>query len=172
MGTINHKTSDYITLALEPYDFDTYKEDYDDYRISMDEEESTTEEALEAMQRTYEIDMENIEHCLKSHSFCHFHVAIEPGHYESFSIQIENNRKFYFDDYQQKREALKEVSEIKEFLLDCVDCGMVACYPGWCTHYEDREPTKKLINKAYAEMRQEVLSTPCYRTLKRVGELA
>lgn len=165
MGTINHKTSEYITLAIHPYDID-------DFRKDEELADKTDEELYDLIYEYYEEDKENVEATLNKYRFSFFHVEIEPGYYEGFSIQIENNYPICYDNYKEKLEAVKEIKQIKAFLLDSAGMGMRACYPSWCTTYEDYKTTIKSITKAATDMRKIVLSIPCWKTLEKAGEVA
>lgn len=149
MGTINYKTSDYITLAIN---VSNYRDNYYDDLI--------------------EADFENAAAILDKYSFYYFHVVIESGYYEGFSLNIENNFPWFFDDHFERLEAQKEITEIKKLLMELAGVGMVACFPGWCTSYADYKETKTAIKKAVQEMREEVKTTPTYYQLKRAGEIA
>ena len=149
MGTINYKTSDYITLAINTANyFDNY---YDDL---------------------LELDYTEAAGLLDQYDFYYYHVTIEPGYYEGFSLNIEANFPVFFDDHAEKLEAQKEITEIKNLLYDLVKIGLVACFPGWCTGYKTHDETKAEIKKAIKEMREEVKTTPTYYQLKRAGEIA
>lgn len=151
MGTINYKTSDFITIGYNCNNID-YEDDfcYDDINIIYDE--------LQARLNTY--------------NFYYFNVRLEPGYYEGFTIDIELNYKWCFNDSAEKKDALKEVAQIKRLLLQSVnDFELCAVYPGWCTAYCDYNETNKKLNEAIKEMRATVSNTPTYYTLKRAGEL-
>lgn len=138
MGTINYKTSNYITMATRP--------------------ESIA-------------DYENDPAILEKYSFYYFHIKIEPGYYEGFFVDIENNFSYFYDNAEQKREAYKETAEIKKFLEELAGCGIVSVFPGWSTTYRNYTETMKDIKKAIAEMRAEIKHTPTYRTLHAAGEI-
>lgn len=145
MGTINYKTSNYITIG---YNCDFI--DYDD-------------EFWDDIVTDY---YEQVKSRLESEYFYFWHITIEPGYYEGFSIDIENNFPWCFDDYRDKKESLKEITRIKKFLLECInDFECYAVFPGWCTTYKNRRETIKLLNQAVKEMRQEVQNTRTWRTL-------
>lgn len=142
MGAINYGTSDFITIG---YNCDFI--DYDDefyYDIVCDYYE----------QAKYTLD---------KYTFNCFSVKLEPGYYEGFYIRI----KFeflYFDDYYEKQQAQKEITLIKEFLLQCVnDFECCAVWPGWCTTYFNYKDSLKHINIAIKEMRDEIQHTPTAR---------
>ena len=145
MGTINYKTSDYITLG-----YNCNNIDYEDEFIN---------------------DLyDQIKFRLEEERFYFFHVTIEAGYYEGYSINIENNFSVCFDDYIDKRNALKEITQIKSFLIECVnDFECVAVYPGWCTGYANYNDTLKEIAAAVREMRQTVKQTPTYNQYIKKG---
>ena len=68
MGTINYKTSDYITIG------------YNCNNIDYDENEWYTDEIQ------YQFD--ELAKRRAAYNFYYFHVSIEPGYYEGFSIDI------------------------------------------------------------------------------------
>lgn len=145
MGTINYKTSDYITIG---YNCDFI--DYDD------------EFYFDDINEFYEM----VKNRLNLEYFYYYNIKVVPGYYEGFSIDIEFNYKWCFDDYRDKREAQKEITQIKKFLLECInDFELYVVFPGWCTTYKNRIESIKLLNEAIKEMRQEVKNTRTYRTL-------
>lgn len=167
MGTINYKTSDYITLGLRPYDVDDFINDDDfieQYAEWVGRGNSTAEEFAYQVIGDYENDdYENVKSILgKDGHRGFFNVTIEAGYYDGFSLNIENNFPVAFDCWQDKRDAQKEITEIKRLLIECAGVGMVACYPWWCTTYEDYAGTIKKINEAIKAMREEVRTTPTW----------
>lgn len=148
MGAINYYTSDYITMGLCPYDIEDFT---DENGIDYDE-----------IQFCYDCDYENIEAELNKHDFYYFHVAIKPGYYEGFTLDIENNFPVALDSWEDRNAANKEITEIKQFLIDCAGFGLVQCFPGWCTGYNDYNGTIKAIKNAIKEMRQEIKSVPTW----------
>ena len=148
MGAINYYTSDYITMGLRPYDIEDFT---DENGIDYDE-----------IQFCYDCDYENIETELNKHDFYYFHVTIKPGYYEGFTLDIENNFPVALDSWEDRNAANKEITEIKQFLIDCAGLGLVQCFPGWCTGYNDYNGTIKAIKNAIKEMRQENKSVPTW----------
>lgn len=178
MGTINYFTSDYITLGIKPYEVEDYLNDPDfmtflmeECNVNTDNRDEVLEYIYDEIQRDYDDDYANVQYELENHIFTYFNVVLKPGYYEGFSIDIEHNFGYCYEDYSEKLEAQKEITEIKEFLMNCAGYGMVACSPGWCTGYSDYKSTVKAIKAAIAAMRDEVRSTPTYNKLKVAGEL-
>ena len=169
MGTINFKTSDYITLGIKPYDAaDLLKDpDFMEFLKESGNEENADQAAEETAATYYEADAANYESIAGNYNFYYFHIALKSGYYESIYIDIESNYPVFFDDYEEKREALKEVTKVKEFLTECAGVGFIACFPAWCTCYADRAETLKEIRKAAAEMRESIKATPTYRQWKK-----
>lgn len=110
----------------------------------------------------YEDDFENIETELNEYNFYYYHITIKPGYYEGFTLNIENNFPIAFDSWEDRREANKEITEIKGFLMNCAGLGLVACFPGWCTGYEDYKGTIAAIKAAIKDMREEVKTIPTW----------
>lgn len=169
MGTINYKTSDYITLGLKPYEREDFindsdfKEEFEEYGFGRTLEEFADDQ----IQNYYECDYDNIKYLLDDYSFYYYKVKIEFGYYEGFSIDIENNFGIAFDSWEDKRDAQKEITKIREFLRLCSGFGLVECFPGWATGYSNREKTLKSIDAAIYEMRDEVKHTPTWLWYER-----
>lgn len=145
MGTINYKTSNYITIGYNCNNID-YNEEF--YTDSISE------------------DFDTIAGILRNEFFYYFHVELKPGYYEGFSIDIEFNFSWCFDNYREKIEAQKEITQIKKFLLKCInDFELCAVFPGWCSRYADHNETIKLLNEAIKEMREAVRNTPTWQSL-------
>lgn len=166
MGAVNYRTSDYITMGLKPYDVDDFTQDKDfmqEIEAEVKEYGGTVEQAIyDYISTCYEDDYSNIEMELQKHKFYYFHITIEPGYYEGFTLDIESNFPVAFDSWEDKRDAQKEITEIKQFLIDCAGLGMVQCSPGWCTGYNDYKGTLKAIQAAIKEMREEARTTPTW----------
>lgn len=154
MGAINYFTSDYITLGLRPYDTD----DFTDENNNIDYDE---------INYCYECDYENIKRELEKHSFHYYHITIKPGYYEGFTLDIENNYPVALDGWEDRRDANKEITEIKQFLIACAGLGLVKCSPGWCTGYSDYNGTIQAIKAAIEEMRSELKTIPTWLQYER-----
>ena len=156
MGTINYFTSDYITLGVN---IDNFRGDFDDGEKAFDDDFIT--------------DLyDDVENALSGENFYYFHVAIKPGYYEGFSIDIEFNFGYCLDGWQDRRAALKEITAIKKFLSDCINVfGLVACSPGWCTAYYNYNVTMEKLKQAIKEMRATVKAAPTWAQVRRAGEV-
>lgn len=142
MGTINYNTSDFITIGYNCNNIDYDDEFYNDF-----------------IQDYYD----QIDYLLKKQHFYYFHVKLEPGYYEGFSIDIEFNFSVCFDDYIDKQNAQKEITQLKNFLLQCInDFECCVVHPGWCTSYEDYTNSIIKLNATIKEMRQTVKDTPTW----------
>ena len=175
MGTINYKTSDYLTMGLNPVSsYDLKNDSYfmEEMKQEISEYGGTIENAIQDyITQCYEDDYNNIETELNKHSFCYYNIRIEPGYYEGFSLMIENNYSIAYDDYIDKKQALKELTELKQFLLTCAGYGLVVCYPGWSTGYENYNKTVEIIKQTIKEMKTEVKNTPTWNQYyKACGE--
>ena len=150
MGTINYFTSDFITLGYNTNCIDYNEEFYnDDIQWEFDE----------------------IEKLIKEQCFYYFNISLKPGYYEGFSIDIEYNFSYSLDDYNDKLQALKEITRIKKFLVYVVNNFEVCVvHPGWCTAYLNFKDSLSEINNAIKEMRTEVKQTPTYYQLYLAGE--
>ena len=141
----------------------------DENAIAADERESY---AYELMRDYEEEDLANVSAILNKYSFYYYHVEIKRGYYEGFSIFIENNFGLCYDSFIDKREAQKEITRLKSFLLDCAGSGLVSCSPGYCTKYKDYKNTLADIDAAIRDMRTEARSIPTWTRYNREEGIA
>lgn len=171
MGAINYFTSDYITLGLRPYDrydFENNSDFMEEVQAEVDEYGGTLESAIDSyINDCYECDYENIKTELEKHCFHYYHIVIKPGYYEGFTLDIENNYPVALDSWEDRRDANKEITEIKQFLIACAGLGLVKCSPGWCTGYSDYNGTIQAIKAAIKEMRSELKTIPTWLQYER-----
>ena len=171
MGAINYFTSNYITLGLHPYDRYELTNDPDfmaDLQAEVDEYGGTVDVALDSyITECYSCDYDNIKTELEKHYFYYYHITIKPGCYEGFTLDIENNFPVALDSWADRRDANKEITEIKQFLIACAGLGLVECSPGWCTRYSDYNGTIQAIKAAIKAMRDELKTIPTWTQYNR-----
>lgn len=171
MGAVNYFTSDYIIMAVKPYDTYDFENDQDFTEMVqeyMKEYGGTLESWIDDyIKSSYDDDKTNVSAILEKYSFYYFHVTIKPGYYEGFTLDIENNFSVAFDGWEDKRAAQREITSLKKCLFECAGVGMVQCSPGWCTGYNDYKGTCKAIGAAIKAMRDEVKNTPTWRQYER-----
>ena len=164
MGAVNYFTSDYITMGLRPYDsweFEKDSEFMEEVRQECEEYGGTIEDAIASyMEDCYNCDYENVETEIEKHNFYYYHITIQPGYYEGFTLDIKNNFPVALDRWEDRRNASKEITGIKQFLIECAGFGLVQCSPGWCTGYNDYKGTIKAIKAAIKKMRDELRTIP------------
>lgn len=147
MGAINYGTSEYITIGLKPYNYDDYMTETEDIDY-------------ELMQMDYDTDRENIEYILDKYNLNFFNVSIEFGYYEGFYLNI--NTDFDFYNWEDKADALKEATQIKNMLIECCGCGLCAVYPGWCTGYENYKDSIESVKAAVSKMKDDIKATKTF----------
>lgn len=108
---------------------------------------------------------------LSDYGFYYYHIEIRPGYYEGFSIDIENNFTYCYQDYTDKQEAQKELTQLKRCLLELAAAGLASCYPGWCTGYAGPDQTKEDIINGIKSEREYIKIIPTWYQLKRAGEV-
>ena len=171
MGAINYFTSDYITMGLRPYDryeLINDSEFMEELQQEVDEYGGTVDAALDSyINECYSCDYDNIKTELEKHYFYYYHITIKPGYYDGFALDIENNFPVALDSWEDRRDANKEITEIKQFLIDCAGLGLVACYPGWHTGYSDYNGTIQAIKAAIKAMRDELKTVPTWAQYNR-----
>lgn len=133
MGTINYKTSDYITLA-----------------VNSDHIEENECDLLWG----------RVNNIFDGACFENYKITIDPGYYEGFSIYIENYLPVYFYSWEEKKEAYREITTLAKCLLKCIDCGLVQCWPSWCMAYASKEYSYKGLLSAVKKMKKDVVKIP------------
>lgn len=159
MGTINFKKSNYITLAIKPYEYES--ESINDYNRD-----------FQNFDFEYSCDYENAESVLNEYNFNYFEISIESGHYESYQIILDSTFYGMFENYQEKLEAYNETKELYKMLCELAGIGFVSCYPSWNTYYNGYSETIKDIKKAIAQIRKEIKTSPTRSYYNRQMQLA
>lgn len=166
MGAVNYCASNYITMVVKPVSAWDLENDAD----FMAEYDGTMQDAIDSyISDCYEDDLANVRSILSRFSFWYYHVVIMPGYYEGFSLDIQNNFPCAYDNYTHRREAQKEITQLKKCLLELAGVGLVACYPGWRPAYEDYSGTCKAIKSAIKLMRDEVRTIPTWQQRQQKG---
>ena len=169
MGTINYKTSDYITMGARIQNYSDFENDsYFLEELKEEIDRCGLENVIYSeIEENYNCDRLNVETYLNQHNFVFYHVTIEPGYYEGFSINIENNFPVAYNDREEKRQAQKEITELKQFLLDCAGAGIAVVYPGWCTTELNYNDSVNAIKAAIKEIREESKAIPTWLWYER-----
>jgi hypothetical protein len=149
MGTINYGSNEYINMGVNP----------ENYWIENENGEN------EFLDFEMQWGFEQIENALKKYAFEYFTVKLKSGYYEGFYIDIFFNYN-YVDAYE-KPLILKELTQLKHFLLGCCNYGLVEYYPGWSMGYSDTIHTKKAINDAIKAAKEKIKKYPTYKTYKK-----
>lgn len=154
MGTINYRSSDIITVGVRPYDYDDMKKAYieflqEDTGDTINPDCVSDSAVYDYISDIYNIDFENAEFYLNELNLYHYSVDIKSGYYDGLYIDITDPGYLFFDDSSERQEVRDELKAIKNFLINCVNCGWCVCYPGWCTGYCDYNNSIKAIQEAY-----------------------
>lgn len=145
MGTINYGSNDIINLGINTSNI-LNEDDFNEVSYIYD-------------------DVKNI---LDDYYFYYYHVVIKEGYYSGLYLDIESNISIY-DDYIEKKEAQKELTQLKKFLYRCVDNGLVVYTSGWCAGYHNLKESKDLINKAIAKERENIKDRPTWAQYVKEG---
>lgn len=140
MGTINYGYNKYFNIGMN------LSHNYDEYDYQCE----------------YEYQFEETQHTIDKYNFNFFKIGIENGYYEGFYIWIDFDF-LYFDDWNEKRQMLKEITQLKHLLNELCYNGLVKYSPGWCTTYHTEEETKTAIKKAIRKTKEEIKHFPTYK---------
>lgn len=142
MGAVNYGTSSFFhTLGFNIDNIDPTEEEIEDCMKANNIPRETAIEALyestyDKIEDLYLIAIDDIE----NYTFESYEVYCKEGYYDGFYICIDT---LTYDI----EELDAELPKLKELLLKLVDdCGVVVCFPHWCTNYLSIEETKKAIN--------------------------
>lgn len=116
----------------------------------------------------FNYELEEVEEELKNHEFYYFNIAIEFGYYEGFYLKLkEDSTKLIYENTQEKKEVLKELTKIKNILIKFVNDGLLwGCYPSWLYNRLDTSQTIKEIKELIKQLKEEVKSSYTERTAK------
>lgn len=129
MGAVNLGTSKVITLGLMPY-------------------ENESDEVC------YEDDFANVREIINDCDFRFFTVALKPGYYESFYLDIDYDLGD-LEDFEEE-EINAEIDRLDGCLLRCVNIGMQAYTPGWVTTWFTCEDSVDMVKTAISDLRSSV----------------
>lgn len=145
MGAINYGSNEIINIG-----YNLKNRDYD----NLDDEYLFEED-----------DYEQVKWALEKRYFNYFDVELKGGYYEGFYLIIDF-KYLYLDNYNEKLEALKEATKLKEFLVECInDYSMVVYHPGWGTSYEDRKTSLTMVEQAIKEEKARIKKLYTDKTL-------
>jgi hypothetical protein len=150
MGAINYGYNNYINIGMNLNQFDNIN-NYDDRQYEYESE--------------FDYLWEETQTLLKTYNFEYFTVKLESGYYEGMYIHIEFD--YLWVDYYEKPLILKELTQLKQFLLQCCEIGMVKYSPGWCMGYSDEQTTIKAIKECIKETKENIKKYPTYRTYRK-----
>lgn len=150
MGTINYGSNNYINMGMNLKQFDdilNYKDRIYEYETELD------------------YIWEETQALLNKYNFEYFTVKLEPGYYEGFYIDIVFD--YLWVDYYEKALILKELTQLKQFLLKCCENGLVKYSAGWCMGYYTEQETIKAIKECIRTTKETIKKYPTYRTYKK-----
>ena len=147
MGAINYGTSKYITIGLKPHNTDDYI--FEDGSVDYD-----------AMSIDYDCDIKNVQFIMDKYNFSFFDVNIKHGYYEGFYLDINANFDFY--NWQDKKDALKEATQLKNMLIECCGVGLCEVRPGWCTAYMSYKESVNNIKAAVWHIKEDINGTETF----------
>lgn len=165
MGTVNYKTSDIITLGLEPYEPRDFELDPDFMEEARRQSEEYGDEIDDIIYQTIadytEDDRQTAADIISKYRFEFFQVSIEPGYYEGFSVYISNNLPGEYWDADERQQALTDAANLGDMLKELVNTAcLVEVWPGWCTTYHDTDRTLKDIRKTISGLIYDINDTP------------
>lgn len=160
MGTINYLTSDIITLVYDGHfaDIDFIKDVLTDYGEEYPRDEVDQYQIDEYLDECIQDRFNVIESRLNDvETFEFFKIKVDYGYYEGVQVVIEDLTKYGFEDSQERRDALKEASRLKNLLhIITRRDRFYACSPSWCIGYFDENQTHARIDTAIKELKSRI----------------
>lgn len=96
---------------------------------------------------------------LNNYNFNYYDINIESGYYEGFYLTIDFKYN-YFNDFIEKQQAQKEITQVKKCLLELINsCGLVSYHAWWCTTYYSKEKTLDMLNEFIKKERVRINDT-------------
>ena len=159
MGTINYGTSKFITIGLNPDNFEDYVDE--DGKVYEGSRYELMDDVRQWIENLFE------ESGVKDNSA--YAVKIESGYYEGFYINI-TDEYLYFDDEEDREEARQELENVFSFLNGAVDKGLCVVHPSWATSYLDYMQSKEELEEAYQAALIECSEKPDYKKFQTTPE--
>ena len=162
MGTFNYKKSNKIITLARKY-FDPTNEEIETEMNILNNEfdcNMTFEETRAKMMDDDQLNIEEEYYFIKSDidslNLKYYKIECISGYYEGLQLLIDFNIS-WFENWQEKIEAQKELTKIKKFLIDVVNnfCWCCCC-PGWVTGWEDQKDSISKIKQAIKEEREKL----------------
>lgn len=91
----------------------------------------------------------------------YFSLSIKYGYYEGFYLKLnEENTKYIYTNTKEKQEVLKELTAIKNILIELVKDGLLCgAYPNWITTRLNTAETIKQIKSIIKELKAETMAS-------------
>lgn len=124
-------------------------------RLALVNEPETEEEELYC-----EVE-EDIQARLDKLNLYYFSLSIKYGYYEGLYLKLnEENTKYIYDNTKEKQEVLKELTAIKNILIELVRNNfLVGAYPSWVTTRLNTDETIKQIKSIIKELKAETMAS-------------
>mgnify|MGYP003491126844 CR=1 FL=1 len=125
-------------------------------RLALVNEPETEEEQEELY-----FEVEETQAHLDKLNLYYFSLSIEYGYYEGFYLKLnEENTKYIYTNTKEKQEVLKELTAIKNILIELVkDNFLIGCYPSWVTTRLKTAETIKQIKSIIKELKAETMAS-------------
>ena len=135
-------------------------------RLALVNEPETEEEQEE--QYFYNYELEETQAQLDKLNLYYFNLSINYGYYEGFYIVLSyENIPYIYNTSQEKAETLKELTAIKNILIELVKNRLLkGCYPNWVTSRLGTAETIKQIKRIIKALKEETKETYTSRTCK------
>lgn len=136
-------------------------------RLAIVNEPMTAEE--EEQQEFFNYPMYETTETIDKYNLYYYELIIKVGYYNGFYLQLnDNNTKWIYNNTKEKQEVLKELTQIKDILIDIVKSGYCwGCYPSWVYNKLTTAETIKQIKETIKELKAEVKASYTETTAKR-----
>ena len=135
-------------------------------RLALVNEPETEEEQEE--EYFYNYELEETQAQLDKLNLYYFNLSINYGYYDGFYIVLGyENIPYIYNNSQEKAETLKELTAIKNILIELVKKGLLkGCYPNWVTTRLNTAETLRQIKRIIKALKEETKETYTSRTCK------
>ena len=151
MGAINYSNNKLFNLGLN---YEEIKE--------IIERDFANEEDADIDQINYDEVCFIYEECnniLNKYDFNYYDIKLESGYYEGFYLTIDFKYN-YFDNFIEKKQAQKELTQVKKCLLELINaCGLVSYHAWWCDTYYSKEETISMLKEFVKTERKRIADT-------------
>lgn len=110
---------------------------------------------------------DDITYLLEKNNFNYYDIKLLYGYYDGFYLSI-SFKWYYYDNYNDKKENLKELNKLYKLLLELIQNYNMRFYiPGWCTAFYNEAESISALKEAIEKERNSIKKAHTLYTIKK-----